>query len=126
MTTNTHKRQTRKGSSKGWSFAKADLQRTIYSAGPGILERPEFAPSEKEISSPGWIVTVYNNDYNTYEQVMTILMLATGCNAEEAYIEAWEIDHLGKSVVHNAQEEECRSAAEVIATIGIRVEVTQE
>jgi ATP-dependent Clp protease adaptor protein ClpS len=80
---------------------------------------------QKPLQDQGWIVTVFNNDYNTYEQVMTILMAATGCTAEEAYIEAWEIDNLGKSVVHHAGEEECRTAAKVIATIGIKVEVTQ-
>jgi len=74
----------------------------------------------------GWIVTVYDNDKNTYEQVMASLMFATGCSAEEAYMEAWEIDHLGKSVVHYASEKECRHAAEVISRIGIRVTATEE
>lgn len=87
------------------------------------------APSRNEKSSVNdlcWIVTVFNNDENTYEQVMMVLMLATGCSAEEAYIEAWEVDHLGKSVVHRAIETECLDVATVIAQIGIRVEATPE
>ncbi|MBI3722029.1 MAG: hypothetical protein HY248_05700, partial [Fimbriimonas ginsengisoli] len=54
-----------------------------------------------------------------------ILMLANHCEAEEAYIEAWEIDHYGSCVVHRASEEECGCVAEVISTIGIHVEATK-
>lgn len=92
---------------------------------PGILERPL-----EEVEGPGtggsYIVTVYNNDHNTYDEVMMVLMAATGCDADEAYMETWEIDHLGKSVVHRACEEDCQKVADVIATIGIDVEVTED
>lgn len=89
------------------------------------IELPGLAPDSTGQESRGWMVTVYDNETNTYEQVITILMIATGCNAEEAYIEAWEIDHLGRSVVHLASEEECQRVAEIIATIGIQVEVAR-
>lgn len=85
---------------------------------------PQRAPHELEKKGEGWIVTVFNNDVNTYDEVMTVLMVATCCTSEEAYIEAWEIDHYGKCVVHQACETECRKAADVICKIGIRVEVT--
>ena len=92
---------------------------------PGVLERPL-----EEVWGPntggGYIVTVYNNDQNTYDEVMMILMVATQCNAEEAYMETWEIDHLGKSVVHRANEDECQSVADLISTIGIDVQVSEE
>ncbi len=88
------------------------------------------APQRETTAQPGhgvhWIVTVYNNDVNTYEEVMTVVMIATGCTADEAYIEAWEIDHFGQCVVHRADEDECQSVAEIISTIGIRVEATPE
>lgn len=74
----------------------------------------------------GWRVTVYDNDSNTYEQVITILMIATGCDLDEAYMEAWEVDHLGRSHVHFAGHDDCTRVAEIIATIGIRVEVEKE
>lgn len=69
---------------------------------------------------------MFNNETNTYDQVIDILMRATGCGFEEAALETWEIDHLGASVVHHGGEEICRDAAAVIATIGIRVEVSEE
>lgn len=74
----------------------------------------------------GWIVTVYNNDYNTYEEVVDILRQATSCSFEEAHTETWEIDNLGHSVVHHGSQEECQRAADIIATIGIEVKVSEE
>lgn len=88
-----------------------------------ILESPETVSPGSGLG--GWTVTVYNNDFNTVDEVMAILMIATECDSEEAYIETWEIHHLGSSVVHHSGEEECHRVAAVIATIGIRVEVAE-
>lgn len=87
---------------------------------------PERIAEEKKALGEGWIVTVFDNETNTYDEVMRVLMIATGCNSEEAYIETWEIDHYGQCVVHKASETECKKAAEVIAMIGIRVEATPD
>jgi ATP-dependent Clp protease adapter protein ClpS len=74
----------------------------------------------------GFLVIVYDNDKNTWDQVVGILQKATGCTLEEAEIETWEVDNLGKSVVHHAGQEECERAAGIIRTIGIRVEVVED
>lgn len=92
---------------------------------PGILDAPqtdEAGPS----SGGGWIVTVFDNDSNTIDEVIMILMVATHCDIREAEIETWEIHHLGRSVVHHGGEEDCHNVAQVIATIGIQVEVRCE
>jgi len=90
---------------------------------PGTLEREGLA--DQSLKDRGYLVRVYNNEYNTYEEVIHILMLATQCDFEEAEIETWEVDHLGSSVVHIAAQAECETAAGVISKIGIRVEVTE-
>ncbi len=74
----------------------------------------------------GFIVIVYDNDSNTVLEVINILIMATQCSFDEAEIEAWEVDHLGKSVVHHGGKEECERAAGIIRQIGIRVEVIEE
>jgi ATP-dependent Clp protease adaptor protein ClpS len=91
---------------------------------PGTIELPEVLDSNVT-GHGGWIVTVFNNDYNTWDEVVFILMAATGCDEEEANIETWEIDNLGRSVVHQGPKEICETAAEIIAKIGIRVEVSE-
>jgi len=94
-------------------------------SGTGIV-LPEQETKEITTNGDGWIVTVFDNDKNSYDQVMFILMRATCCTSEEAYIEAWEIDHYGKCLVHRAGQNECRRAADTIATIGIKVEVSPD
>jgi len=93
---------------------------------PGIIERPIERIDDGLGHAHHWVVTVFNNEVNTYDEVMNILMKATACTEDEAAMETWEIDNLGKSVVHFGKEEECNRAASVIATIGIRVEVSEE
>jgi ATP-dependent Clp protease adaptor protein ClpS len=90
------------------------------------VEAPKIHSNPVEAKSPLWMVTVYDNPHNTYEEVISILMIATGCNEEEAAIETWEIDHLGQSVVHRASEDTCEATASTIMKIGIRAEVSQE
>ena len=73
-----------------------------------------------------WMVTIYNNDHNSFGEVIGILMRATECDREEAEIETWEAHTYGRAHVHFAERGECESAAEVIGTIGLRTEVTPE
>ncbi len=93
---------------------------------PVTIERPEVEEIDRASGGDQWIVTVFDNDYNTIDQVCLILMKATRCSQREAEIETWEVHTLGKSVVHHGQEEECTRVASVIAEIGIRVEVSAE
>lgn len=90
----------------------------------------QIAPEKIDLSTPHpakrWMVVIFNNDTNTVDEVQTILQLATGCDEEEAYIEMWEAHTFGKASVHFAGKDECESVAEIIRSIGIRTEVTQE
>jgi len=72
-----------------------------------------------------WVVIVFDNPVNTWDQVIGILQKATGCPLEEAEMETWEVHHLGKSIVHHGDKPECDRAAAIISTIGIQVAVDQ-
>jgi ATP-dependent Clp protease adaptor protein ClpS len=72
-----------------------------------------------------WMVIVFNNDTNTFEEVTDILQKATGCGQPEAEMETWEVHHLGRSIVHHADKPECERVAEIIRSIGIQVEVEE-
>lgn len=73
-----------------------------------------------------WMVVIYNNETNSFDEVILALMRATGCDADEAEIEAWEAHHYGKAPVHFASRTECDEAARVISSIGVKTEVTPE
>ncbi len=88
-----------------------------------VTSKPATETAEPTTETGEHIVIVYNNDYNTFDEVIAILMKATGCSLQEASTETWEIHNLGKSVVHHGSAEECQRAAAIIRTIGIRVEV---
>lgn len=93
------------------------------SAAPGLLDRID---EDNGTGGGTFVVTVYDNDFNTYHQVYKILMEATNCPPEEAEMETWEVDNLGKSVVHHGSKAVCEEAAAIIRKIGIHVTVTEE
>jgi ATP-dependent Clp protease adapter protein ClpS len=80
----------------------------------------------QETKSGGWMVLIFNDDHTPMEDVIEILMRATGCDMQEAYIEMWEAHTFGKASVHFAGKSECDEAASVISSIGVQTEVTLE
>lgn len=72
------------------------------------------------------MVMIYNNDHNTFDEVIEVLIVATGCDYEEAAIEAWEAHHFGRAPVHFSTQPECEDVASTIASIGLRTEVCKE
>lgn len=86
-----------------------------------VLEERETTRS----GSTEWLVIVFDNPVNTWDEVILILQKATACTLEEAQMETWEVHHLGKSIVHHSDREECERVASVIRTIKIQVEVRQ-
>jgi ATP-dependent Clp protease adaptor protein ClpS len=93
-------------------------------------ESPLIAPAGIEWSlekeSGRQAVIIFNNDHNNVEEVIAILMVATGCSIEEAEIETWEAHTFGETAVHFADLEECEAVARVISRIGVRTEIRPE
>jgi len=89
-----------------------------------ILPRPELLDDATGHGGE-CIVIVFDNDYNTWDQVVGILQKATACSLEEANMETWEVHNLGRSIVHHGPRAECDRAAAIIATIGIKVVVDE-
>ncbi|MHB8635994.1 MAG: ATP-dependent Clp protease adaptor ClpS [Fimbriimonadaceae bacterium] len=79
-------------------------------------------------SRPGstWTVIIRNNDTNTEEEVITVLIIATGCTFTEAAIETWEAHTFGQARVHFASRAACTAAAEIIRQIGVETVVVPE
>lgn len=73
-----------------------------------------------------WMVEIFNNETNTFDEVIEALMRATGCSATEAYIEAWEAHTYGKAPVHFSERTECEVVATMISSIGVRTMVRPE
>ena len=69
---------------------------------------------------------IFNNDANSFDEVIDVIMLATSCPFEEARIETWEAHTYGKAPVHFADEAECIRVATTISKIGVKTEVRKE
>ena len=89
-----------------------------------IVLEPEV--SQNESIDGRWMVVIFNNDYNSLDEVIEILIRATDCDEEEAQIETWEAHTFGKASVHFASRDVCEEAADIISSIGVRAEVTKE
>ena len=73
-----------------------------------------------------WMVLIFNNDLNSVDEVVQILMVATNCDVQEAFMEMWEAHTFGKAPVHFAARQECEQVAGVISSIGVRTRVQKE
>lgn len=81
------------------------------------------ADEQPEDPGPLHEVRIIDNDYNTYQEVMQITMIALGLDEEQAFTVAWEVDHYGSCVVAVASREEAEGIADMIRVIGIEVQV---
>ena len=72
------------------------------------------------------MVVIFNNETNSMDEVVEILMTATECSVQEAFTEMWEADHYGKASVHFASVGECHEVARIISSIGVKTEVCPE
>jgi ATP-dependent Clp protease adapter protein ClpS len=72
------------------------------------------------------MVVIFDNSFNTMDEVITVLMQATNCDFNEAYMEMWEAHHFGKASVHFGSKEVCDEVANVISEVGVETQVTQE
>jgi ATP-dependent Clp protease adapter protein ClpS len=87
-----------------------------------LVPRPDLDENAGDTAAE-WLVIVFDNPVNTFDEVIDVLQKATGCSLEEAQMETWEVHHLGRSVVHHADRPECDRVAEIIRSIGIHVAV---
>lgn len=92
------------------------------------IAEPLIAPGiVRDIEAAGeYVVVIFNNDTNSFDQVIAALMLATECDLHEATLEAWEAHNFGSAKVHHAPQLECKHVARIISTIGVRTEVRKE
>ncbi len=92
------------------------------------MTRPFVEPEIIEVgkTTGRWMVVIYNNDFNTFDEVVEVIMRSTGCGSDEALIEAWEAHTFGKAPVHFSGRDECEIVAVMISSIGVRTEVRPE
>lgn len=77
-----------------------------------------------EFGDKNWGIIVFNNNYNTFTEVINILVKAIECSPEKAEAFASEIHYRGLAIVYCSHyKSDCEKRANIITTIGIKVAV---
>ena len=72
----------------------------------GTTTTPVLEPIEVDSTgSNRFALKVFNNETANWQQIISVLMLATKCTQDEAYAETWEIDKFGSALVHFGTKE---------------------
>lgn len=84
---------------------------------------PNPVDVNEDCGSDEYCIIVYNNDTNTFVDVIMILCVALQIDQQRAELHAWDIHLLGSSRVYYGSSTDCESRASIINKIGIRTEV---
>ncbi len=85
------------------------------------------ARADEDVGTGGepWKTVLFNCACHTFDEVEKIVMQATRCSLSRARALSWEVHSKGSAVVYEGPQERCEAVAEVIASVGLRVEVTR-
>jgi len=100
---------------------------TAPGTAPGRGVQQDFDPEALRRLLPPHKVIVHNNDFNTFDEVIKILIKAVPAITYEAAVGyAYEIHNSGAAVPFTGPEERAEAVAGVIRTIGIKVTVERD
>jgi ATP-dependent Clp protease adaptor protein ClpS len=76
--------------------------------------------SDVDISSR---VILYNDDWHTFEEVITQLIIATNCGFEKARNFAFEVHVKGKAIVFAGSMSQCLKVSSVLEEISLHTQI---
>ena len=89
-----------------------------------VREREAVAPRFTVEWLPPHKVVVHNNETNTFDEVIAVLVKAVpGCTVEQAIGYTYEIHFTGAAVVYVGDVEAAQDCARTIRSIGLKVTV---
>lgn len=68
-------------------------------------------------------VVLYNDDWHTFEEVITQLMKATKCDFEKARALAFEVHVKGKAIVYKGSMDECLKVTSILEEIALNTQI---
>lgn len=80
---------------------------------------------EEEEVSVGLLsrVLLFNDDWHTFDEVISQLMKAVGCTYEKARTYSFEVHIKGKCVVYNGEIKECLKVSSVLEEIALSTQI---
>jgi ATP-dependent Clp protease adaptor protein ClpS len=68
-------------------------------------------------------VVLFNDDWHTFEEVISQIIKATGCSFDDARERTFEVHNNGKSVVYNGEMNSCLKVSSVLEEIALHTQV---
>jgi ATP-dependent Clp protease adaptor protein ClpS len=89
------------------------------------LDRPEFELNDDVDTAIGLIskVLLFNDDFHSFEEVITQLIKALGCTFEKARDYTFEVHVKGKSVVFTGPMSGCLKVSSVLEEIALMTQI---
>jgi ATP-dependent Clp protease adaptor protein ClpS len=89
------------------------------------LEKPEF---EEDVDTSieiglGAKVVLFNDDWHSFEEVITQLIKATGCTFEQARDYTFEVHVKGKSIVFTGSMSRCLKVSSILEEIALLTQI---
>ncbi len=84
---------------------------------------PNPVDSNEDCKSDEYCIIVYNNDVNTFDEVISILCKTLQIDQFRAEMYAWDIHLLGLARVYYGSSTDCENRAAIIGRIGLQTEV---
>ncbi|MEP7235016.1 MAG: ATP-dependent Clp protease adaptor ClpS [Ignavibacteriota bacterium] len=69
-------------------------------------------------------VLLFNDNFHTFDEVISQVCKAIACSGKHAEKIAWEVHNSGKSVVFDGEISECLHVSSVLEEIGLHTQVT--
>lgn len=89
----------------------------------GVITLPDTETGAQARQAKPARSILYNDDWHTFDDVISQLMKATGCSAEQGEAHAWTIHTVGKAVVFEGKRDDCEKVAQILREIRLQVEV---
>jgi ATP-dependent Clp protease adapter protein ClpS len=89
------------------------------------LDKPEFEDEVDIETNIGLIsrVVLFNDDYHSFEEVITQLIKAVGCTFEEARDFTFEVHVKGQSIVFTGPMSRCLKVSSVLEEIALLTQI---
>lgn len=89
-----------------------------------MATKPSTLESTSSLVIEPWNVILLNDDWHTFDEVITQIIKATGYSVERARAVAWQAHMNGEAVCYTGSRERCELVANVLEEIdlGVRLE----
>lgn len=89
-------------------------------------EQGQTAVLEDTELEKSWMVILFNDDFHSFDEVITQLQKATGCSLEMAEHIAVTAHNDGEAIAFTGDREKCEIVANILEEIKLRTELRQE